>query len=158
MTTIIVLALAGIILISAEIIAPGGILGIAGAICLMVSFAMAYGEFGLHGASFFAVGTCIMTVIIVFVEFKLLKKTRLGRSFFLSSVSGGAAGTPSNPDALTEALVGESAEALSTLAPMGLVLVKGKQYQAVCEDGLVNKGQDLKVVQQDKFRLIVRKV
>lgn len=157
MTTIIVLVLVGILLISAEIIAPGGILGIAGAICLIAAFAMAYSELGFYGTSLFAVGTCIMTVIIVFVEFKLLKKTKLGRSFFLTSVSGGPEGTPSNPDTITADLVGASAEALSTLAPMGLVLVKGKQYQAVCEDGLVSKGQDLKVVRQDKFRVYVRK-
>jgi len=157
MTAIILLALAGITLISAEILVPGGILGIAGAICFIVSFAMAYTEFGFYGASYFVVGTCIATAIIVFVEFKMLKKTRLGRSFFLTSVSGGPEGTLANPHTIVEELVGQSAEAVTTLSPSGWVRVKDKQYDAVSEDGLIRRGEDLKIVRQDKFRIYVRK-
>ena len=47
------------------------------------------------------------------------------------------------------------AEALTTLAPGGYVLVEGARYEAFCQSGFAAKGSALRVVGLDNFRLIV---
>ena len=46
MTLIIILCLACILLIIAELLLPGGVLGIGGAICLVVAVGMIFSKFG----------------------------------------------------------------------------------------------------------------
>lgn len=157
MGVILLLLFIGILLISAEILVPGMILGISGAIFIIVSFVMAFDQFGAYGASLYALGAGFLTLAVVIVEFKMLKKTKLGKKFFLRSVSGGRDEEEASPDRLKEELVGKKGEALSTLAPTGLAAVEGKQYEAVSQDGMMQKGDDLMVVKQDKFRIFVRK-
>jgi membrane-bound serine protease (ClpP class) len=47
------------------------------------------------------------------------------------------------------------AEALTTLAPSGYVLVDGRRYEAFCRSGHAPKGALLRVVGVDNFRVIV---
>jgi membrane-bound serine protease (ClpP class) len=54
-------------------------------------------------------------------------------------------------------VVGKAALALTTMAPTGYVLVGGRRYEASCESGLAEKGESLRVVAVDNFRLIVTK-
>ena len=55
-------------------------------------------------------------------------------------------------------MVGRPAEAATTLAPSGLVLVGGRRYEAFCQSGHAAKGDALRVVAVDNFRLVVTKV
>lgn len=155
MSLILLLLFIGILLISCEIFVPGMILGIAGGICLLIGTALTYQSYGIFAASGYLVGSTLLTLIIVFYEFKLLPKTALGKRIFLSSVSGGKSDEAVD-EQLKENLVGKEGETLTTLAPSGLVLIEGREYEAYCQDGLLRKGRDVCVSKQDKFRLFVR--
>ena len=53
--------------------------------------------------------------------------------------------------AATAAVVGKPAEALTTLAPSGYVLVEGRRYEAFCQSGHVAKGTALRVHGRGQF-------
>jgi membrane-bound serine protease (ClpP class) len=53
--------------------------------------------------------------------------------------------------------VGKTAEAVTTLAPSGYVVVDGRRYEAFSQSGHAAKGAILRVVGLDNFRLIVTK-
>jgi membrane-bound serine protease (ClpP class) len=87
----------------------------------------------------------------IYIELVLLPKTRLGRGLVVESTSGS---TPAAPSA---SLVGKPATADTTLAPSGYVLVDGIRYEAFCRTGLAARGDGLRVIGMDNFRLIVSK-
>jgi membrane-bound ClpP family serine protease len=90
----------------------------------------------------------------IYAELVLLPKTRLGRGLVVESTSGTSSQPPVAPSA---AVVGRPATADTTLAPSGYVLVDGRRYEAFCRTGHVARGEALRVVGMDNFRLIVAK-
>lgn len=152
MTWVILLALVGLTLISLEIIIPGGILGALGGICTIAACAVSFGVFGSLGGLIATGIILIGTGVIIWLEFKFLSKTSLGRRAFLTkSVSG--VSSAYGEDA--KQLIGKTATAMTTLAPSGYIEIEGKRYDAYCQGGLTEAGTDLKVVGADNFRLIV---
>lgn len=154
MNTIILLFVVGILLMGFEVFVPGAILGIIGGVVLLGGVVMAFVDFGPAGGSA-ALGTALLLVgLMLYVELAILPKTRLGRRLFLqSSVTG------TSQPAVAEAslVVGRPAEAVTTLAPTGYVMVDGKRYEAYSQSGLIDRGATLRVVGLDNFRLIVTK-
>lgn len=153
MTILLVLAIVGILLFSAEIFVPGGVLGVLGFICIIISIVMAYQRFDIVGGSLFALSTLVFLVITIVVEVRLFKKSPLA----LNTTIDREESDVSTSKEIKQDLVGKTANALSNLAPAGLVAVDGVTYDAVSQDGLIRKGEDLKVVRQGKFRLFVRR-
>ena len=60
MVTIIVLSIVGILAVIAELVLPGGILGIIGMLCLLGAVGMTFAEFGMTA------GTIAVAVLFVF--------------------------------------------------------------------------------------------
>ncbi len=56
-----------------------------------------------------------------------------------------------------EGLIGQPAEVRTALAPKGTVFLKGELWQAVAEDGPIDRGEMVEVVAADGFCLRVRK-
>ena len=57
-----------------------------------------------------------------------------------------------------EALAGQAAEAQTDLAPEGTVFLKGELWDAVADDGPIDKGTTVRVVAMEGFRLRVRRL
>jgi membrane-bound ClpP family serine protease len=93
--------------------------------------------------------------LTLYLELVVLPRTRFGRGLVVQSTTGSTS-QPAFPPA--EAVVGKTAEALTTLAPSGYILVDGRRYEAFCQSGHAAKGSPLRVVGSDNFRLIVSKV
>ncbi|HEY0944940.1 MAG TPA: NfeD family protein [Opitutaceae bacterium] len=143
----------GVVLLAAEVFVPGGILGIFGGLALLGAVILAFVDLGA-GAGWTTLAAAVATVgLLLYVELGLLPKTRTGRRLFLNAaVDGTSQELPARPD-----VVGKPAEALTTLAPTGYVIVEGRRYEAFSQSGLVPKGTALRVVGLDNFRLIVSK-
>jgi membrane-bound serine protease (ClpP class) len=60
--------------------------------------------------------------------------------------------------ASSDAVVGRVARALTTMAPTGYVQLDGVRYEASCESGLAERGDSLRVVAVNNFRLIVTQI
>jgi membrane-bound ClpP family serine protease len=152
MTLLIILFVSGVILLAAEVILPGGIAGSIGALLMLAGSIVAFRELGPQGGTAAVVAALFLTGGVLFVEFRILPRTKLGRRAFLTSAVTGVSAPPG--DELT-LLVGKTAEALTTLAPSGYVLVEGRRYEAFCRSGLAEKGARLEVIGSENLRLIV---
>ena len=154
LSIIIGLFVLGVVLIFFELIVPGGILGMLGALAMLGGTVLAFMEYGAGGGLLTFFIFAVLTVACLVIELKWLPRTRIGGRFFLK---GAVAGTSHQPPAQDD-LIGKECETLTTLSPTGLVSVEGKQYEAFSQSGLVNRGARMKVVGVDNFRVTVTKL
>jgi membrane-bound ClpP family serine protease len=154
MTLIIGFIVAALVLVFFEIILPGGVLGVLGALCVLAATWFGFDAYGVIGGGAIFFGTLVAIGVLVFVEFKLLAKTSLGQKFFLkSSISG------HTREAVAEdSVIGKEGVALTRLNPAGKVAVNGKSYEAHSQDGYIDRDQAIAVVAQDNFKLIIKKL
>ncbi|WAC20016.1 hypothetical protein OVA24_01315 [Luteolibacter sp. SL250] len=152
MTLIILLFAVGILLIATEVIVPGAILGIIGGLLMVGGTVLAFIDYGT-GGGILALGIATAVgALALFIEFRILPRTAIGRRAFLTEeVSGVSAAV--GKDAV--ALVGKPAEALTMLSPSGYVRIDGRRYEAFCQSGQAPAGAALEVIGADSFRLIV---
>lgn len=153
MTLIIGLIVLGLVLVSFEIIVPGGLLGFLGAVSIIAACVLAYQDYGMLGALGLFIGTGVLTVIMLVLELKFVPRTKIGQKMFL----GESVESQSTHTLGDEELEGKEGEALTTLTPTGQVLVEGNQYEGFSKDGLIPKGGKITVVGRDNFRILVKK-
>jgi len=152
MTLIILLFSIGIILIAAEVIVPGGILGSIGAILFFVGCVLAFLEYGNWVGLAAIIAAMTIGGLAIFLEFWILPKTKIGKRAFLTAEVTGVS-SAFGKEALD--LVGKTAEALTMLSPSGYIQVDGQRYEAFCQSGQAPAGAALHVIGADNFRLIV---
>jgi membrane-bound serine protease (ClpP class) len=153
MIAILALILAALVLVFFEVILPGGLLGLGAAICLIIATWMGFAEYGALGGLGVFAGSLAAIVGLIFFEFKLMAKSRLGKGFFLNaSVTG-----HSNKAFGEESIVGKEGIALTRLNPSGKVAIDGQSYEAFSQDGYLEADQAVVVVSKDNFKLIIKK-
>lgn len=153
MTTVVALVLAGVVLLAVEVLVPGAILGIAGSAFLLGGVIVAFAQFGVAVGSVTAVVAVVLLGLAVFIEFKVLPRSRLARAFSMTDTVAGTAGKPAAVD-----LVGRECVAVTKLRPSGYVTLGGLQYEAFCRAGAAEQGARLRVAAVDNFRLIVNPI
>lgn len=153
MSLILFLFIAGIVLLVLEALLPGAVLGVIGGIAMFSGCAVAFSRFGLRGGLLSTLVALAILGLALFLEFYLIPRTRLGRQLFVHSSNTSTSQAPIG----TEEIIGREAEAVTTLAPSGYVLVGGKRFEAFCASGHAAKGSRLVVSGRDNFRLIVNK-
>ena len=154
MTGIILLFAIALVLFFFEVFVPGAVLGILGGILMAVGCGIAFYEYGLGGGAIATVVAITLVGLTFYIEFFVLPRTRFGKRLFLhTAVSATSQPAPAQADAV----VGQTGETLTTLAPGGMVLVGGRKYEAASVSGLLPKGTPVKVTGLDNFRLLVSK-
>ncbi|MGH7945112.1 MAG: NfeD family protein [Opitutaceae bacterium] len=141
----------GALLLAAEVLLPGAIAGILGGAALLLGSVLAYSEFGVTVGSVATGAALVLVAAMLYAELVWLPRTKVGRAMVVEATIGGQ----SQPPPASGEVVGQTATALTTLAPSGFVEVAGKRYEAFCRTGLVSRGTRLTVVGVDNFRLIV---
>ena len=154
MTAIITLVAVALLLFFFEIFVPGGILGVLGLIVTIAACTLAYQEYELFGALLTFLIIMVGAVVIFLIMMKVLPKSRFTRGLFLSARHTATSNVP----LADEGIVGQKGEALTEMAPSGMILVNGRKLEAASQSGLLEKGTPIEVVAQDSFRLLVRKV
>ena len=154
MESILIAIFFGYILILVEGFLPGGIFGLGGVFCIALASYFAYQEYPgfLAPVMTFTLGVS-GGLAIVFLEFKWLSKSKLGRSIFLSSTTVGI----SNKALPGEEIIGLQGISLTEHKPEGIVLLNGKNYDAYSTDGFLPKGKSVIVIGKDDFRLRIKK-
>ena len=151
MTAILLLFVTGALLLAAEVFLPGAIAGIIGGCALLLGSILAFVEYGSGIGSLATVGALALVGLMLYAEVVWLPRSRLGRGLVVeATISGQSQPPPASAD-----VIGQSAIALTTLAPSGMIEVAGKRYEAFCRSGMVARGTTLKVIGLDNFRLIV---
>jgi membrane-bound ClpP family serine protease len=151
---IVALFVLGLLLISVELLVPGGILGILGGLAVIASWTLAFIFFGVDGGLLAVLGGIVVLGLSLTVEIKLLPRTKIGRKFFLDRA---IQNTSQKPLATAE-IIGRECEALTTLSPTGLVVIENQKYEAFSISGFVESGTRMQVVDFDNFRVRVRKL
>lgn len=155
MNTIILLFLLGIVLLAGEVFVPGAVLGIMGGLAMLGGCIVAFTVYGATGGTLATVIALAILGLALYVELVLLPKTRIGKKMLVEST---VAGTSQPPLAAADTVMGKEAIALTPLAPSGYVEIAGRRYEAFSRSGQVGKGETLRVVALDNFRLIVTKI
>jgi len=154
MNAIILLFLIGVLLLAGEVFVPGAILGIIGAICMLVGCVLSFSQFGASGGMLATGVAVVLLGLMLYLELIWLPKTRVGKRMIVQST---VSATSQPPLAELNAVVGKTAEALTPLAPSGYVLVDGRRYEGFSQSGHVAKGATMRVTGLDNFRLILTK-
>ena len=155
MTEIILCILFGYLLIGLEAIVPGGILGILGFCSIVGAAYCAHLEVGgIFAPSITFLTAGLGAVALVFLEFRWLSESKLGKNLFMGASTGGV----SNAALAESELIGLNGKIITDLHPEGIVSVDGKSYDAVSEDGFLSKGTKIKVSGKDDFRIRVQKL
>ena len=154
MNLIVLLFALGLVFMFFEVFTPGPVFGILGGLTLMGGIAVAAAKFGASGGLVAGITALAAVGATLYAELVWLPKTRFAQKFSNRSTSGTAI-RQQNVEA--EAVVGKTAEALTTLAPSGYVLVEGRRYEAFCQSGHAERGAQVRVTGLDNFRLIVTK-
>lgn len=153
MATILGLLFLAWLLATAEIILPGGILGVLAVMTLAAAAFFGYDNYGIAGSLIvFIVGGAAI-LVAVYLEFKIINKTRMRNSFVLgSAVTGRSKSIRAEDD-----IIGKDAETLTAMAPTGMIQVGNETYEAYSQSGMLPKGESVRVVGKDNFRLIIEK-
>ena len=155
MNAIILLFVTGVALLAAEVFLPGVIAGVIGALCMVAGCVISFVVFGTGGGAIATVVALLLLGLTLYVELVWLPKTAFGKRLVVQSKVDAVSQPPlANPGEV----VGKAAEAVTTLAPSGYVLVEGKRYEAFCRSGHAAKGAALRVIGIDNFRVIVTQV
>lgn len=152
-TTVIALLVVGLVLLGFEVIVPGAVLGIAAAIAMLAGIVVAFLEHGASGGLLALVVSLLAVLALLYVEFRVLPRTRWGRRMFLDKAIDGASQPP--VAARGADVVGREALAVTALGPTGIVEVDGRRYEARCDSGFADAGARLKVVRVETFQLVV---
>jgi membrane-bound serine protease (ClpP class) len=135
-----------------EVILPGGVLGVMAALCLIAATILTQMDYGIWAAVGVFFGAGLSAIALVMIQFKLLKNTSLGNAFFLKESVTGHTGPTTEVS-----LIGKEGVALTRLNPSGRVTIEGKTYDASSQDGYVDAKQAIIVVEQNNFKLTIRK-
>jgi len=152
MNVIVLLLLVGLLLLGFEVFVPGAVLGTIGAVAMLAGCGVAFYRFGAATGGLTTAVAAVVLGVMLWAELVLLPKTRLGKKLLLHKAVD-AISQPAVADAAT--VVGRNCEAVTALAPSGMVLLDGRRYEAWSQSGFVAKGATLRVVGLDNFRLIV---
>ena len=145
---LIVIYVAGLAAMLAELFLPGAVMGILGflAVCGTI--------IGAYATGHPVMGTVMVVVTIaMFPLFFLVWRRVLGRFWTLkSTVSGTSAGSVRAED-----LLGKEGDAVSQLRPSGIATVEGTRYSVVTRGEMLEKGARVKVIDVTGSRIVVKK-
>jgi membrane-bound serine protease (ClpP class) len=150
----ILLVVMGLMLLCVEVFVPGGVLGIFAALCMIAAIGTAFFAFPPQVA-FFATGILIVGSGVLFgVWLKCFPGTRLGRRLTLQT---DGKDFKSSPDQ-TAKYMGKTGVAQSSLRPAGIAVIDNQRIDVVAESGYIESGGQVRVIQVEGNRIVVREV
>lgn len=151
MTTIIILCAIGILAIIAELVLPGGILGIIGGVALLVAVGMIFSQYGVTAGVIALFVLLILGIATLNFWMKFFHRLPLTKDLLLHGKIG-------NDDDREErhSLKGKEGIALTDLMPSGHARIEGNKYDVVTEGGSIRKDAAIVVVKSSGQSLVVR--
>ena len=152
MMWVVLLFVAGIALIFAEVLLPGAICGALGAVCLMASAGLAIYEY--PGQAFWIIIAELVGVFIsVIIGFYLFPRIGFGKRMILGNEQTVEDGYVSN--VTDESLMGQMATAFTALRPSGTILIGDKRMGAVTTGNFIGQGDSVRIVEVRGNRIVV---
>ena len=146
MTVIIVLTIVGIVAILLELLLPGGILGVLGALSLIAASVMVFSDYGSTAGLVFSFSAAAVTAVAFLFWMKYFHKLPFARSFILHDAVGGEDGSGDKSVGTDPALVGKRGVTVTDLQPSGRARIDGERHDVVAESGAIDKDTEVEVV------------
>lgn len=143
-----ILVIAGVLLISAETIVPGGILGIFGSASLITAAVIGWMKFPEPFNYLSIGGVIILSIALIILWLRILPKTGISLNKDASDFKA--------PKGKTEVAVGTICETISPLRPSGLALLDGKRIDVITEGDWIDAHVHVKVIRTEGCRIFVR--
>jgi membrane-bound serine protease (ClpP class) len=143
-------------MIAMEVIVPGAILGILGAIAVGASLVLtatapSLDSIGPGGRFALASGIILATIILLTLWLKFFTRASFVKKHLLQ---GGVDGTQ-NYDQYLE-LLDQTGTAETDLRPAGKARLSGRKHDVLAETGMIERGAKVKVIKVEGSRVIVR--
>lgn len=148
------LLISGILLIFAELLLPGGIIGSLGGIAMIAGLVGVYMNYGLVYGTLAALITIFATLALFFVWFKFFPKTKAGKRLLPEN----DAQEWRSYDLEYEKLLGQTGSVQNILRPSGKVLINGEKYDVVTQGEILKPGTLVKVIEVEGNRIVVEQV
>lgn len=145
----------GMVLILAEFIVPGGILGVMGVLLLLTSGGLGiyyYPEYTV----FIIIGETLGAVICVILGMMLIAQSGVARFLKLEASLSPDQGYTNQPDDVR--LMGKTGTVLTQLRPAGIVEVEGIRIDAVSDGTFIEQGTTIRVVEVHGNRIVVEAI
>lgn len=154
MGTAVILLLLGLVSVAIEFFTPGGLFAVIGG--LLIVSASVYAAVGtgsvLVGFLFFAFGGALV-VLLIFVMMKWLRQGRFRHSIYSAENQEGYVASSWDRN-----LIGKRGTVATELRPGGHIRIEGRQYGAISQSGLLEKGETVEVIGGEGDTLLVKKV
>lgn len=151
MTIIAVLATLGVVLILAELILPGGILGLGGALCLLSAVGFTFSHFGPLAGAASLLGVLVFGFFTLSVWMKFFRRLPVTSRLVLRKA------IDDRGVQLSASLIGKEGVALTRLAPSGHAEVDGEKLDVMSQGGVIDKGCPIRIVDSRGPSLFVEK-
>lgn len=142
MTLIIILAIAGVALLLAELVLPGGILGIGGAGCLIAVVIMTWTQFGPQAGALAFLGVLVLGFLMLVLWMKFFKHLPLTKQLVLNKEID-----DNSEEERLNSLVGKEGITSTVVAPSGYAEIEGEKTDVMTEVARIEKGQRVRVVE-----------
>lgn len=147
-----ILLVAGILLLGAEIFLPGGVLGVLGAVCLVTAGLVGFWAFGPQWGFLSLLGIVVFTGIGIAIWISFFPRTGIGKRLELKRDGHDF---KSHPD--YRSLVGKSGIAASVLRPSGIAIIDGKRVDVVADGDWIEKDHPIIVTKVEGLRVEVQR-
>lgn len=154
MMMVIALGIAGFCLLIVEMFLPGIIAGAVGVACLVGAGVSAFHQFGTEMGAYVVAGEVVFLIVLFLLWVKFFPTSAFGRLFTLQQ-------TPPKQSSASEnfsQLLSAEGVALTPLRPSGVANINGHRHDVVTEGMHVEAGKDIKVVNVEGARIVVRPV
>jgi membrane-bound serine protease (ClpP class) len=156
LSTVLILAAFGVIMLCLEVILPGAIVGIVGGILIVASVVTLFlSETLIEAYPHWARGGIAMAIIVgsvvtVVLWMRYFHKTAIGRKLILNARVGDSTGSTKRVS-----LEGKMGIVKTDLRPSGTVVVNGKKFEAQSIAGFIERGTQVEVKSSNANSLVV---
>ena len=147
-----VLVAAGFVLLGAEILIPGAIIGAMGVVSLLIAALLGFAVFGVKGGFISFLGLLLGGAAFLYLWIKYCPRSIVGKWFTLQEDGKEF----KSFDSAQDSLLGKAGTAQSDLRPAGIAIIDGQRVDVVTEAGFVPHGSKIKVIQVSGARIVVR--
>ena len=153
LSIIIALFVSGILLLFAELLLPGGVIGLLGCVALLTGVAGVFYTYSLGTACLVTCAVVLFMLILFYAWFKYFPRTETGKRLL--------AATDANDwrsfDPEYRQLLNKSGLSHTVLRPSGLAIIDGKKYDVVTQGELLPPQTPIIVVNIEGNRIVVEK-
>jgi len=147
-----ILLVLGLLFVWLEFYLPGGAFAVAAAIFIMAALMTFFTQTQsiIAGILFFVV-TAILTVIVIRLAIRRIRKSADKDTFFLSKDQEGYTAQD-----VSEELIGKRGVTLTECGPSGYALIEHTRYPIVCRGPYLAKGVEVEVIAKELGHYVVK--